>query len=194
MEDTLETCPTCAAMTSFTSMTSQWSSRGWSAIKLTSPGGKALAWVSIELLTVTIISLQSAGSFPGRQTNSQNVKCQHVHRRDRRHCQWYTKSLLNFWNDYLILFAANTKHTALLISSSCLPCWHECSVLTDCTVLGDVLCRRNALQYLKKQAVHCVSMQNRLGCSQIQQEYEPQGNVYDTVKSVKYTRQQWFML
>ena len=160
MEDTWETFPTCATMTSFTSMTSQWNNRGWSAIKLTSPGGKALAWVSIELLTVTIISLQSAGSLPSRQTNSQKVKCQHVRRRDRRHCQWYTKSLLNFWNDYLILFAANTKRTALLISSSCLPCWHECNVLTDCTVLGDVSCRRNALQYLKKQAVHCVSMQS----------------------------------
>ena len=97
-------------------------------------------------VTVTIISLQSAGSLPSSQTNSQKVKCQHVHRRDRRHCQWYTKSLLNFWNDYLILFAANTKHTALLISSSCLPCGNECNVLTDCTVLGDVLCHRNALQ------------------------------------------------
>ena len=160
MEDTWETCPTCATMTSFTSMTHQWNNWGWRAIKLTSPGGKALAWVSIELLTVSSISLQSAGSLLSRQTNSQKVKCQHVHRCDRLHCQWYTKSLLNFLNDYLIWFAVNTKCTALLISSSCLPCGHECNVLIDCTVLGDVLCRRNALQYLKKQAVIWVSMQS----------------------------------
>ena len=145
MEDKWETCPTCATMTSFTCMTSQWNNWGWRAIKLTSPGGKALAWVSIELLTVSSISLQSAGSLLSRQTNSQNVKCQHVRRCHRLHCQWYTKSFLNFWNDYLILFAVNTKRTALLIPSSCLPCGHECNVLTDCTVLGDVLCRRNAL-------------------------------------------------
>ena len=80
MEDKWETCPTCATMTSFTCMTSQWNNWGWRAIKLTSPGGNALAWVSIELLTVSSISLQSAGSLLSRQTNSQNVKCQHVRR------------------------------------------------------------------------------------------------------------------
>ena len=73
MEDKWETCPTYATMTSFTCMTSQWNSWGWRAIKLTSPGGKALAWVSIELLTVSSISLQSAGSLPSRQTNSQKM-------------------------------------------------------------------------------------------------------------------------
>ena len=73
MEDTWETCPTCATMTSFTSMTSQWNNWGWRAIKPTSPGGKALALVGIELLTVSSISLQSAGSLPSRQTNSQKM-------------------------------------------------------------------------------------------------------------------------
>ena len=49
-------------------------------------------------------------------------------------------------NDYLTLFDESRKGTVLLISSSCLPCGNECNVLTDCTVLGDVLCHRNALQ------------------------------------------------
>ena len=73
MEDTWETCPTCATMTGFTCMMSQWNNWGWRAIKLTSPGGKALAWVSIELLTVSSISFKSAGSLPSRQTNSQKM-------------------------------------------------------------------------------------------------------------------------
>ena len=49
-------------------------------------------------------------------------------------------------NDYLTLFDESRRGTVLLISSSCLPCRHGFNVLTDCTVLGDVLCHRNALQ------------------------------------------------
>ena len=49
-------------------------------------------------------------------------------------------------DDYLTLFDESREGTVLLISSICLPCGHECNVLTDCTVLGDVLRHRNALQ------------------------------------------------
>ena len=49
-------------------------------------------------------------------------------------------------NDYLTLFDESRKGTVLLISSSYLPCGHGFNVLTDCTVLGDVLCPRKALQ------------------------------------------------
>ena len=93
-----------------------------------------MAGVSVELLTVSSISLQSAGSLLNNQTNSQ------------KNVNMSTDVIGDNVNDYLTLFDESRKGTALLIHSSCLPCGHECNVLTDCTVLGDVLCHRNTLQ------------------------------------------------